>query len=179
MKKCFVCVAVLVFLAMMSTSLSAINFFVNVGYSVSDIKGVFFDAGAEIKVAGNFYAQFLFDYYFNPGGEEFTKTYGKIFDDSAYGFNLYGMFKFKTSEKLRLFVKGGVHYTTVRLQADFLGTVIALEDSDFGFGGGAGLEYSIAKKVALVLGATAKTASGEDVTTNWFKFYGGVNVRLN
>jgi len=174
MKKILVCVTVLVVLAAMSTSLCAINLFGNVGLAASDLEGLFVDLGAELKITNNFYGQVLVDYYFSPTGEDIEGL-----DDSAYGFNLYGVYKFTGSGSLNLFAKAGVHYTTVKMSASGGGFSVSAESSDFGIGGGLGVEYSMSEQVALVLGATAKLIFSEGDTGNWFKFYGGVNFKLN
>ena len=174
MKKILVCVTVLIVLAALSTSLNAINLFGNVGFAASDLEGLFFDIGAELKLTNNFYGQVLFDYYFSPSGEDIEGL-----DDSAYGFNLYGVYKFTGSGPLNLFAKAGVHYTTVKISAAANGASISAESSDFGIGGGLGVEYSLSENVALVLGATLKLIFSEGETGDWYKFYGGVNFRLN
>ena len=173
MKKILVWVTVLIVLAAMSTSLCAINIFGNIGLASSDLEGLFVDIGAEFKFSNNFYGQVLFDYYFNPA----TLVVGV--DDSAYGFNLYGVYKFTGSGSLNLFAKGGVHYTTIKMSASAGGISVSAESSDFGIGGGLGVEYSLSENVALVLGATAKLIFTEGETGDWYKFYGGVNFRLN
>jgi len=173
MKKILACVTVLVVLAAMSTSLHAVNLFGNVGLAASDLRGLFFDIGAEFQISNNFYAQALFDYYFNPAEESIEGV-----DDSAYGFNLYGVYKFAGSESVNFFAKAGVHYTTIKASASVGDISVSAESSDFGIGGGLGLEFSMSEKVALVLGATAKLIFSEGDTGNWFKFYGGVNFRL-
>ena len=173
MKKILACVTVLVVLGAMSTSLYAVNLFGNVGLAASDLEGLFVDIGAEFKFSNNFYGQVLFDYYFSPTGEDIEGL-----DDSAYGFNLYGVYKFTGSGPLNLFAKAGVHYTTVKMSASGGGISVSAESSDFGIAGGLGVEYSMSEQVALVLGATAKLIFSEGETGNWFKFYGGLNFRL-
>jgi opacity protein-like surface antigen len=173
MKKILACVTVLVVLAAVSTSLHAVNLFGNVGLAASDLDGLFFDVGAEVKITNNFYGQVLFDYYFNPAKEDIAGL-----DDSAYGFNLYGVYKFTGSGPLNLFAKAGVHYTIIKMSVSGGGISISAESKDFGIGGGLGVEYSLSEQVALVLGATAKLIFFEGDTGNWFKFYGGINFRL-
>ena len=179
MKRILVSLTVVIFLATMTTSLSAsdkkeINLFGNIGLAASDIEGLFFDVGAELQLSRNLYAQFLFDYYFNPSGEDIEGV-----NDSAYGFNLYGVYKTSFHRPLRFFVKAGVHYTTVKLGIAFEGITISAESSDFGIGGGAGLEYSMSDNIALVLGSTVKFIFWEGDTGTWFKFYGGVSFTIN
>ena len=173
MKKILACITVLVVMAAMSTSLYAVNLFGNVGLAASDLEGLFIDVGAEVKITNNFYGQVLFDYYFSPSGEDIEGL-----DDSAYGFNLYGVYKFTGSGPLNLFAKAGVHYTTVKISASGGGYSLSAESSDFGLAGGLGVEYSLSEQVALVLGATAKLIFPEGDTGNWFKFYGGINFRM-
>jgi hypothetical protein len=173
MKKILACITVLTILATMTTSLSAINIFGNLGYASSDLEGLFFDVGAETKLFQNFYGQFLFDYYFNPTGEDIDGV-----DDSAYGFNLYMVYKFTGSSSLNLFAKAGIHYTTIKFSASEGGISVSAEDSDFGIGGGVGLEYSLSEQFALVFGVTIKIIFSEVETGNWYKYYGGINFRL-
>ncbi len=178
MKKTLLCLSMVMFLVVFSTSLSAekkaINLFGNVGVAAADFEGMFFDVGAELQLSENIYGQLLFDYYLNPTGLDLEGV-----DDSAYGINLYGVYKFKSSGNLNLFVKAGIHYTTVEATAEVWGVQVTAESSDFGIGGGLGLEYSLSEKMALVFGATGKLIFSEGDTGNWFKFYGGLNFRLN
>jgi len=179
MKRILVCMTVLMFFAAITTSLSAsdkkeINLFGNIGLAASDVEGFFFDVGAELQLSNSLYAQFLFDYYFNPSGEDLEGV-----NDSAYGFNLYGVYKSSRDSSLRFFAKAGVHYTTIKVGASYEGISISAESSDFGIGGGIGLEFGMGESIALVLGGTAKLIFTEGDTGTWFKFYGGVNFTVN
>ena len=109
MKRILACITVLVVLSAMSTSLYAVNLFGNVGLAASDLDGLFFDVGVEVKITNNFYGQVLFDYYFSPTGEDIEGL-----DDSAYGFNLYGVYKFTGSGPLNLFAKAGASTSSGR-----------------------------------------------------------------
>jgi hypothetical protein len=178
MKKIVLYVTVLMLFMVMSTSLAAgdkkINLLGNLGLATSDFEGLFFDVGAEFQFTNNLFAQLLFDYYFNPAGEDIPGI-----DDSAYGFNLYGVYKFSSSSKLNLFAKAGVHYTTVKLSADLGGMTGSIEESDFGIGGGLGVELSLGEKVALVFGSTVKLLFSDEENLTWYKFYGGINFTIN
>lgn len=178
MKRIILCITLVMFLGVITTSLSAgdkkINLFGNAGIAVSDFEGLFVDVGAELQFTDNFYGQLLFDYYFNPTGEDIEGV-----DDSAYGFNLYGVYKFSSSGALNLFAKAGVHYTTIKASAEGFGISVSATESDFGIGGGLGFEYSLSEKVALLLGGTVKLIFSEGDTGTWFKIYGGFNFTLN
>jgi opacity protein-like surface antigen len=178
MKRILLCITLVMFLGVITTSLSAgdkkINLFGNVGIATSDVEGLFVDVGAELQFTNNIYGQLLFDYYFNPTGEDIEGV-----NDSAYGFNLYGVYKFSSSSALNLFVKAGVHYTTIKASAEAYGISVSVSDSDFGIGGGLGIEYSLSEKMALLLGGTVKVIFSEGETGTWFKFYGGFNFQLN
>ncbi len=141
------------------------------GNAVSDFKGVTFDVGAEIRTLGNFYLQFMFDYYLNPTN---LKTAG--IDDSAYGFNLYGVYKFRLSKKMNAFVKLGLNYTTLRVSASSGG--VTASNSDFGAGAGIGLEFALSESMGFQLGGTAKALASESGAGTWFNMYAGFVLRF-
>jgi opacity protein-like surface antigen len=97
---------------------------------------------------------------------------------SAYGLNLYGVFKQPLSDNLKLFAKAGVNYTVVEGSIQLFGVNFTEAQSKFGVGGGFGGEYALTEKLSLLLGATVKLIFAEETGT-WFKIYGGVSYRLN
>ncbi len=169
MKKKMIFFTIVLFIATLSLSAAPINIFGNVGMAFSDFEGLFFDVGAEMQLADNFWAQVLFDYYLNPSGEDLAEGV----DDSAYGINLYGVYKFGGSDTMNFFAKAGVHYTTYEI--GFFG--LGISESKFGVAGGAGVEFKMGNNMALVFGGTYKTLFAED-TLGWFKIYGGINFKV-
>lgn len=149
-----------------------INLFANAGIAFSDFEGLFVDLGAEMQINGPIWAQILLDYYANPSGVDIPGV-----SDTAYGFNLYGVYKIGKSEKMNLFAKAGVHYTTVKASTNVLGIEISASESKFGIAGGAGLEMKLGQKLFLLAGATVKTIFTEETGT-WFKVYAGVGIPL-
>jgi len=169
-------------LVVFSTALSAenekkLNLFGGVGIAASDFEGMVVLVGIEKQLSDKFYAQLMFDYYLNPSGEDIEGM-----DDSAYGVNLYGVYKHPLSENFHVFIKGGINYTTYKVSVEAGGITISGTDGYFGIGGGAGFEYGLNDKIALILGATAKTlfTSEDDAFEKplWFKIYGAVSFRL-
>lgn len=147
-----------------------INIFSNLGIAQWELDGMFFDVGLEIQLNRHIYGQFLYDYYQNP------VSWGDKKDNSASGYNLYVVYKQARTNRLSLFIKGGIHYSNYRFAGPNSG--IIFKDSYLGFGTGAGIEASLSKKLALLLGVTVKTGTGWE-HDSWVKCYFGLNFRLN
>lgn len=167
MRKTLVFVTILVFICALSLSAAPINVFANAGIAFSDIEGLFFDVGAEMQLSGPIWGQVSFDYYLNPMDDV------EGIDSSVYGINLYGVYKKEMNDKMNIFGKAGVHLTTAKVSGTFMGIDFSASDTDFGIGGGAGIEYKLADKMFLLAGATMKMLFAEGDTANWFKIYGG------
>lgn len=178
MRKIVVFVTLTLFMAGFASSLSAygekkFNVFVNLGYAFSDFEGLVLEFGGELQVTGNLYGQLLIDYYPDPFGDEGVPD----FNDSAYGLNLYAVYKLQMADKMNLFAKAGVNLTSVKVAAVVFGIPVTAVDTDFGAGAGAGIEYLFNDKWGMQLGGTVKFLFAEDTAT-WFKVYGGVSYRL-
>lgn len=144
--------------------------FAGIGAASSDLGGLFMDIGLEKRFFGNFYGQFLFDYYFNP----FDKP--GISDSYAYGINLYGVYRIPVSTKINFFLKAGFHWTTLKKNYE---TSRIVHRKDYGIAGGGGIECRLSETVFIHAGATVKYAYDEDeVDHKWVKLYGGVVFRL-
>ncbi len=176
MKKTSILVLLFVLPAAFTLNLPAdgkkMNLFTGIGYAFSDFDGMFIDIGFEMQLTGNIYGQLLFDYYFNPGSLDIEDE-----SSSAYGINLYGVYKHRSSGKMTFFAKAGVHCTVVKASAPGAGFSISVDTSDFGIGGGGGIEYFLRKKLSLVLGGTVKLAFSDENST-WYKIYCGFSYRL-
>ena len=170
MKKMLVFVTVVLFIGAFSLSAAPINIFGNLGIATSDFEGMFMDIGAEMQLSGPIWGQVVFDYYFNPSGANLPAGVS----DSAYGGFLYGVFKNAMNNKTNLFAKAGVGYTTYEIS--FLG--IGVSASAFGLGGGAGIEYKVAPKMAILAGGTFKMLFDEGETMNIFKIYVGLSYQV-
>jgi hypothetical protein len=170
MKKTLVLVAALLFFGVFSMSAAPINIFGNVGVAMSDFEGMFIDVGGEMQLSGPIWGQVVFDYYLNPSGV----TMPAGMSDSAYGGFLYGVYKYGMNPKSNFFVKAGVGYTTYEI--NFLG--FGISASAFGIGGGAGIEYKIGPKMAVLAGGTFKMLFDEGETLNIFKIYGGFSYQI-
>jgi opacity protein-like surface antigen len=178
MRKIMVCVTLIVFTAGFASSLSAygekkFNVFANLGYAFSDFEGLVFEFGGELQVTGNLYGQLLLDYYPDPFGDEGVPD----FNDSAYGLNLYAVYKYRMVDNINLFAKTGVHLTSIKVSAVAFGIPVTATDTDFGVGAGGGIEYLFNDKWGMQLGGTVKFLFAED-TAAWFKVYGGVSYRV-
>ncbi|MCP4216320.1 MAG: outer membrane beta-barrel protein [bacterium] len=143
------------------------------GTSVSDFKGSFFDVGLEVRFSGNFYFQFLVDTYSEPAALGEFSAVG--LNSSAYGANVYGVYKFSVSQKLSLFTKLGVSYTRLKTSSS---PGLSITMGDFGAGAGAGLEFRLSKKVNFVMGGTVKALIADSGAGTWLKFYSGLSFRL-
>lgn len=170
MRKTFVFVTILLFLGVFSVSAAPINVFGNVGIALDDLEGLFFDIGAERQLSGPWWAQVVVDYYLNPSGEDMPVGV----NDSAYGGYLYGVYKYAMNPKTNFFIKGGFGYTTLKIAAMGL----SVTESAFGLGAGAGFEYKIGPKMAILAGATYKSMFFEGETGTTFKLYGGFSYQV-
>jgi outer membrane protein W len=154
-----------------------INLFGGIGFAVSDYEGLVLDIGTEFQITHAFFAQFSIDYYTNPLGADVDTSLGAV-DFSVVGFNLYGVYKVSPSERLNLFAKAGIHYTTLKASATVDGFLDVSEtDSDFGAAGGIGIQYFFNYRLGIVFGGTGKLLFAGD-TLNWFKIYSGVIYRI-
>lgn len=176
MRRLFISVLFILVLINLSVSLAGferknIGVMGSAGTAASDFSGSFFDVGMEIRTLGNFYLQFLFDYYLEPTG---IKTDGV--GSSSYGFNLYGVYKFKLSKRFHLFTKIGVNYTTLKASVSPLN--VSSSNSDFGAGGGVGFEFHLNKNIGILLGGTMKAIVSENGVGTWFKIYSGILFRF-
>jgi opacity protein-like surface antigen len=173
MRKTLVLVTLLLFLGVFSLSARPINLFGNVGFAVSGdelFKNLFLDIGAEMQLSGPIWGQVVFDYYFNPSDLEILAGA----NESAYSINLYGVYKHPMTDTVNLFAKAGFGYTTYEIEIfGFTGSA-----SDFGFGGGAGIEYKIGPKMAILAGGTVRIALEEGDSFTWFKMYGGFSYQV-
>jgi len=170
MRKTLVFVTVLLFLGVISVSAAPINIFGNIGIAMSDFEGLFMDIGAEMQLSGPIWGQVVFDYYFNPSGENLPAGVS----ESAYGGFLYGVYKYAMNPKTNMFVKAGIGYTTYELS--ILG--ISISASDFGLGAGAGFELKFGPKLAVLAGGTFKILFEEGESLNIFKIYGGLSYQV-
>ncbi len=140
--------------------------FAGTGVAVSNLEGLFFDIGVEKRFFGNFYGQFLFDYYLNP-----FKSFSPI-DSYAYGLNFYGVYKIPASDRIYFCLKTGFHITSWKKEWDV--TRIEIR-TDYGFAGGGGIEYHLNDRAFIYSGATVKWAFDElTISDKWVKLYGGL-----
>ena len=142
------------------------------GFAFSDFEGLFLDLGLEYQIRKCIYIQALLDYYFNPSGAS-----GKGINDSAWGINAYAVYKKPLKGQWTLFGKAGIHLTSYKVSAEYMGFRMSDSSSDLGIGIGAGVEYRLKAALALVAGLTFKTLFSDETGT-WFKLYGGVKYFL-
>jgi len=142
------------------------------GLAFSDFEGLFIDLGVNYQLMTCVFIQALLDYYFNPSGEKASGV-----SDSAWGINLYGVYKKPLKNKFSLFGKAGIHLTSTRVSSEFMGFKASASSSDFGIAVGTGLEYRLKQALALVMGLTFKTVFADE-TGSWFKIYAGVIYHL-
>lgn len=173
MRKKLLVVTALFLFGALSLSARPINIFGGAGIAFSDVEGLFFDVGAEMKLSSNFWAQILFDYYLNPTGLDIPGV-----DDSMYGINLYGVYKYKMTNQMNLFAKAGAHVTTLRASAQVMGITVAVTDTNFGLGAGAGIEIKVGSNMFVLAGGTIKFLFAEGDTATWFKLYGGFGFQV-
>jgi opacity protein-like surface antigen len=146
----------------------------SLGFASLDFEGVAMDIGVEMQVKGNIYGQLLFDYYMDPFGDEGYQGG----DYSAYGINLYGVYKIDASEQLKFFAKAGIHLTTVKWTTkidDIIG--VSANDSHVGAAAGIGAQYMLNDRWGILAGGTVKVLFG-GLADKWLKFYGGLSYRV-
>ncbi|MCP4215447.1 MAG: porin family protein [bacterium] len=155
------------------TKRKEIRIFIGAGTAAMDMRNVFVDLGIEQQFFGNLYGQFMLEYYNNPSNLPENS------DSSAYGVNLYGVYKIPVSDKFKFFLKGGVHMTIQEVDMDWVFGRVEGTSTNLGLGGGAGIEYSVSNIIALYGGTTIKMFL-DDSNTNatWFKFYGGISFKV-
>ncbi|MCK5056094.1 MAG: outer membrane beta-barrel protein [Candidatus Aminicenantes bacterium] len=170
MRKTLVLVTVVLFICAFSLSAAPINIFGNFGLAMSDFEGMFLDIGAEMQLSGPIWGQVVFDYYLSPSGLDMPAG----MSDSAYGGFFYGVFKNTMNDTMTLFAKAGVGYTTYEIS--YLG--FGISASAFGLGGGAGIEYKVGPKMAILAGGTFKTLFDEGDTLKIFKIYCGFSYQV-
>jgi hypothetical protein len=145
-------------------------FFGDVGLAVSDVEGLFLDAGLQYGLSKNLFGEFMVDYYLKPWGSDA--------DGSAFGLNLNGVYKYNLNQSLNLFAKAGVNFTFSKATNDDFGQTISVTSNDFGLNFGGGIEYLLSETMGIRLGGTCKLLFAEDETATWFKFYGGFLYRF-
>jgi opacity protein-like surface antigen len=151
-----------------------INVFGNLGMAFSDLEGLNLEVGGEMQFSDSIFGQLSIDYYLNPMGDAAVDGV----DASAYGINLYGVYKTNSSDTLNYFAKAGAHYTTVKASADVWGVNFTATDSNFGIAGGAGIEYALSEKMDLVVGGLVKVVFADETGT-WFNVFAGINFQVN
>ncbi|MCP4146842.1 MAG: porin family protein, partial [bacterium] len=149
MRKAFLLVTLVLFVCFLSVSAddegNEINIFGGAGFAFSDIEGLCQDAGVEFQLSENIYIQGVFDYYLAPYGSD-------IDGDSAYGINLYGVYKIPSSDTMNFYLKAGGHYTTIKMETSIFGIDISGKSSDFGIAGGAGVEFAMGDSMDIYAG---------------------------
>jgi hypothetical protein len=136
--------------------------FGDLGLAVSDFKGLFLDAGVQYALSKNLFGEFLFDFYLKP--------LGAGLDFTAYGFNLNGVYKYPLQDKLNLFGKAGVNFTTL--------SGYGVSGTDFGINVGGGVEYNLSDTMGIRAGGTFKMLFESVANISYFKFYGGFFYKL-
>lgn len=144
--------------------------FGDLGFAVSDIEGLFLDAGLQYGLSKNLFAEFMVDYYLKPWGSDA--------DGNAFGLNLNGVYKYNLQENLNLFAKAGVNFTFSKASDEVLGQTYSVTSNDFGLNFGGGIEYLLSESMGIRAGGTFKLIFAEGETASWFKFYGGFLYRF-
>lgn len=139
---------------------SKMNIFYDLGLATADYKGLFMETGFQYGLTRNFFCEFLFEYYFKPVNFEFANR--------AYGFNLNSVYKFKAANNIKIFFKGGISLDSESVPF----TGYSISTSAIGINAGAGLEFTLSKKLGIRAGSTFKNLFFKENETI-FKFYGG------
>ena len=148
--------------------------FAGLGFSFSEYEGPVFLFGLEMQFAQQLFAQISIDYYFNPlpDAEDLLGV-----DYTLLGANLYGVFKFTSSENFNIFIKAGLNMTGLKTKGKFLGVPATSSQTKLGAGMGLGLELMLSEKWGLLFGGTYKILIA-DSSPNWLKLYGGIIYRI-
>jgi len=146
-----------------------LNVLADLGFAFSDVEGLFFDLGIEKQFKQNLFALLYLDYYFNPTGENFG-AYGIDASLTLMGINLGAVYKSQLNEKIKWFLRAGLLLAISKATVTFLGYKTSDSASDFGIFGGAGIEYLLSPKLALMAGVALHMVFS-DGTGTWFKLF--------
>ena len=146
---------------------SRMNLFADLGLATGDFKGFLMGIGFQYGFTPAFFGEILADINFNPMDSSISNT--------AYAVSINGVYKFKMSDNLKMYVKGGISSTS--LTASYGNTSIT-SDSQIGLNGGAGLEFALSKKMGARVGSTFKVIFDPGEALTYFKFYGSFYFNL-
>ncbi len=180
MKKLVSIMVALMFILSLGTGLKAeekeLNLMANIGFSMSDVEGLFVDLGVEKQLKENLFALLYLDYYLDPTGENYS-GYGVDASLTLMGINLGAEYKKELNEKMKWFLRAGVLMAISKATVTFLGYKTSDSSSDFGIFGGGGIEYMLQEKLSLVAGVALNMVFS-DGTGTWFKIFAGINYKL-
>jgi hypothetical protein len=153
---------------------NSISVYGGLGYAFSDYEGLVFDLGLDFQISRNLYIQLLMENYTNPlpDDEDITGAEYKV-----TGVCLFGMYKFFDADNtFNVFIKGGVQYSTIKIQVDFLNA----SESDIGAAGGVGIQYGFGNRFGFLLGGNVEMVfpGGGAKNFTWFKVYSGITYRI-
>ena len=104
MKKIISMIIVATLILSLGTGLKAedkeLNLMANLGFSFSDVEGLFIDLGIEKQIKENLFALLYLDYYFNPTGENYS-GYGVDASLTLMGINAGAAYKREISDPSR------------------------------------------------------------------------------
>lgn len=180
MKKIIGVTVVFFLLVAFSTPVSAkhVNIFATAGGCGGDYKGPSLGLGLELQMFGKLYWQVVFDYYPEP-----IKENVDVIDYSANSIGLYLSYKIALARRIDFFIRGGGHYSTIKIKAQFdpdtqgIFQDITAEESDGGVAFGGGFEYLLNRKFGILIGADYNILFSQD-KHKWFKVYGGISFAL-
>jgi hypothetical protein len=209
MKKIILVAMLLSIVLPVSADSRQINVFGGVGFSFSDVEGVTIELGAEMELLQGFYLQVMANSYLSDrmGGNFYYYSGGQLHytqqvSSRPYGLNLYGLYKFRASRRLKVFGKAGVHvafrmtprydyyyydsyYYGYNYYNNYYYDDSGPKKSGVGTAFGIGIEHELTKKLALVVGGTYKMLFDEGSeyapaqgNSRWFKMYTSIKYRV-
>jgi hypothetical protein len=145
----------------------------------TDFGKSFLGLAAQARLAGNFYAECDFVYFFEPRPDD---TY--FYNSDGFEFALGAVWKFAPMKKINPFVKIGLSYAWISSNNSW--REIYYPDAGretsgwMGLNAGGGIESRLSRTLLLRLGGifTLVPSDGEGAIASWAKLFVGLGFRL-
>ena len=150
------------------------RFFVlgSLGYASSSPRGMFVEAGVEIRLFGRFLARLELDHYFagsSPKGNETVKQMNSA--------SLYAVYKIPVSEKTDFRIKAGGHFSSISSQLSSYGLTLLVTKANIGFAVGAGFSNQLSNTLYIFSEITVKHLFLDEPWT-WVQGQAGIMYRF-
>lgn len=185
---------------------SRVNAYGAIGFPTPHFGAPGLDLGIEAQLSKKFYLQFMINMLMGAESSDYRNTGGYPYDlygapywgaggvntglgsgNLLYGISSYGVYKFPVSKRMKLWVKGGVHFSFYdNFEPNEDGYMRRNDAHGLGTGLGVGLEHNFSGRFGVVGGILHKVVwvktSGQDQldeNISWFKLYTGIIIRIS